>query len=390
MFAEGLHLFGIYQSSYFTYGVILVGVLSFLVGSLALKKVSTKQMLPKQSIVRSINFRMFFSFMGGTTAILFMPALSNFLAIVFGDLTMEGLRASFDNLYANIILRLLYNYIALPFSLACLPIVALILVGKCSSKVKTSSFLLTAFIISERIFIDAGRGILLHFFAILFFAYLMFNNAGENKLRRKQMRTLIYTVLVLVVLVYLAITLARGTSFSEFFKQIYIYVCGCVPFLDANLQIINEEQVLLFGSGGLHGPLQFIFTMLENVGIMEYPKFMQVSDTWYNNSLIVRYIGPNIQFNAYATTFYNVYLDGGIVTVFIEMLLYGAFSRYFFNIAEEQPNNDRAKAIYLFIIYGLIFSFIRFQFSLARNFLCFIFIVLIVGGKKSPHENRAN
>lgn len=390
MLAEGMHLFGLYESDMITYLVIGVGVLCFSLGALLFKNVVVNDNLNKKAVGYEVKTHLFFSFMVVTILLCLYPTITNVSLMLSGKLSFSTLRMTFDNSYSNIVLKLLYNYIALPCSLACLPIVAVMLMTDRSIKIKVVAFSMTVFVIFERVMIDAGRGIVLYFFVILYFAYRLFGSKNNNFINKKQIKHLLVILFVVVILVYVLISLARRTSFADLFKQIYFYICGCVPLLDVNLKSINQEHICLMGVSGFRGLLQFVFTMLENIGLMNYPSFMQEADLWYNNSLLVQTIAPSTYFNSYATLFYNVYLDGGIIAVAIEMLIYGAFSRCVYNMVDKYPNNLRMKAIYLFVIHGLLFSFIRFQFVLVRNIIGYVFIFIIIGKRKMVDENNSN
>lgn len=387
MFAEGLHLFGLYNSDLMTYCVIATGVISFAAGSLLCRRVT---IIRGRNVSDKIKLPLFFVLMMSTILLLVGPAISNASLLFSGELTMKELRRSFDNPYTSTIFRLLYNYIADPFSVACLPIVSVILTTDHAKKIKYTSLFLTVVVMLARILIDAGRGILLYFFVMLSFSYMMFSKESEQKINQKRNRRLLFISGLIAVASYIIVSAFRSEGLSGFGKQVYFYICGCVPFLNGNLQLVDQAQVALFGASGLRGPLQFIFTMLNNIGLMDYPPFMVQSDAWYSSSLAARYIAPSTPFNAYATLFYNVYLDGGLIAVFFEMLFYGAFARCIFNLTEFQPNSHRAKVLYIFVIYGLVFSFIRFQFSLMRNFLCFVFIIAVVGSGRLSNEDCSN
>lgn len=380
--AESIHLFGLYKSEGITYWVILTGVVSFSIGSYLFRNVAAKGVMTGKSSYYGVRMSSFLILMTITILLLLKPTVQNIRDLLSGTLTMGSIRRSTDNVYSNVVIRLLYNYIALPCSIACLPIVSIMLVMHQNDKEKRIAGIIVATIIFERVFIDAGRGILVYFLVMLLFSYKLYWRGDGLTVNRKKTKKRFFVAFLIAAVSYVMITVARGTPVPDFFEQLYVYFCGCIPFLNSNIQLINQKQEFLLGAGGLHGPLQFVYTMLENVGIARYPFFMQQSDAWYNNALIVRSISPTTEFNAYATAFYNVYLDGGVIAVFIEMLLYGAFARCVYNMTELQPDNQRIKCIYLFVIYGLVFSFIRFQFSLSRNFICFILIILIMREKR--------
>lgn len=382
MLAESFHFFGLYKSNVITYVVILVGVVSFSGGSLLFRRVVPYYAKNETEVEYQIQGRTFSFFLVVTILLLLYPAILNLKALIAGDVSMAMIRSSFGNVYQNVALALLYNYIALPFAITCLPIWAVLLVSKATKKTKIVYSFLVFVVILEKIIMDAGRGILLYSFAMLFFAYKLFLPRNASKVLRAKLRKTLIWSLISVVIIYMLITLARGSEGSNIWRQLYMYICGCVPFLDSNLQAVSQNRHYLFGAGGFHGVLQLVFTFLDNLRLLVYPNFMIRADELYNATLIARSISPTDTFNAYATAFYNVYLDGGLVTVFIEMLLYGAASRVIYNAVQRERNNYRMRAIYVFILYGIAFSFIRFQFVLSRNVIAILFIMLVIRRKR--------
>lgn len=382
MLAESFHFFGLYKSNVITYVVILVGVVSFSGGSLLFRRVVPYYAKNETEVEYQIQGRTFSFFLVVTILLLLYPAILNLKALIAGDVSMAMIRSSFGNVYQNVALALLYNYIALPFAITCLPIWAVLLVSKTTTKTKIVYSFLVFVVILEKIIMDAGRGILLYSFAMLFFAYKLFLPRNASKVLRAKLRKTIIWSLISVVIIYILITLARGSEGSNIWRQIYMYICGCVPFLDGNLQAVSQSRHYLWGAGGFHGVLQLVFTFLDNLRLIGYPGFMIQADELYNATLVARSISPTDTFNAYATAFYNAYLDGGLATVFIEMLLYGAASRVIYNAVRRERNNYRMRAIYVFILYGIAFSFIRFQFVLSRNIIAILFIMLVIRRKR--------
>ena len=381
MLAESFHFFGLYKSNVITYVVILVGVVSFSAGSLLFRRVVPHYAKSEIEIEYQIQGRIFSLFLVATILLLLYPAILNIKSLIAGDVSMAMIRSSFGNVYKNVVLALLYNYIALPFAIACLPILAVLLISNAPGKTKIVYFFLILVVMIEKIIMDAGRGILLYSFSMLFFAYKLFVPRDVSKALRVKLRRILIWSLISVVIIYVLITLARGTGGSNIWHQIYIYICGCVPFLDSNLQAVQNHQYLL-GAGGFYGVLQLFFTFLDNLRLLVYPDFMVQADELYNATLVARAVSPADSYNAYATAFYNVYLDGGLVTVFLEMLLYGAASRVIYNAVQRERNNYRMRAIYVFILYGIAFSFIRFQFVLSRNIIAILFIMLVIRRKR--------
>lgn len=382
MLFESMHLFGLYKSGRETYAIIAIGVTSFMIGSAVCRRVVF--LTDNRSKVYSIRIGYFFSLSILTFALMLYPAVVNISALQLGDTNFIEIRQTFGNIYSSTLLSLLYNYVALPFSTVCLPVTAVVVFSDYDKQRKGCSMLATTAIIAEKVFIDAGRGIILYFFCMIFFAYKLVPR-GENV---KKIRRYITVLGAIVVIVYLSITNARGGT--ALFQQLYVYICGCVPFLDLNIVDFNRNQQFLFGAGGFHGVLQLLFTMLDNIKLVQYPEFVQIADDLYNKTLVPRAIGPNTYFNAYTTAFYNTYLDGGMFTVALEMLLYGGVTRCIYNRLKREPRNDRIKIVYIFLLYTILFSFIRFQFALSKNILVIIFIVLITKKEKQGNVSSSN
>ena len=377
-----------------TYLVIFLGVLFFCVGvSLSYLFNGFVKSSKQHKCSTSLRHAPFFVLLGLTIILLLYPAIGNLIGVLNGEISFFDIRDSFGNPYSNKLLQLIYNYVATPFSNACLPIVAVIIISEKDKKTRKASFFGIITLLLLRILADAGRGIIIYFLVMLAFSYFINKNKKGIKNRNfKRIRNYLIFFVVVSTLLYLFVTILRGAKgTSSILKQVYVYICGCVPFLDYHLAQISESGIQLFGFGGLHGPLEFLFTMLENVGIINYPELMASSDLWYNNALETIQIGDASVFNAYATLFYNVFLDGGFFSLIVEMSLYGFICGVLFLRVKSNKNDLRIKAVYLYILYGLVFSFVRFQFSLSSHFLAFIMIVLLFKKKGCfAYESTAN
>ena len=394
LFFDCLNLYGLYRSHIITYLVIFLGVLFFCIGvSFSCLSNGFAKNSRQFKYSTSVRYTPFFVLLGLTILLLLYPAIKNLLGVLNGEISFFDIRDSFGNPYSNKLLQLIYNYVATPFSNACLPIVAVIIISEKGKKTRKASFFGIIALLLLRILTDAGRGIIVYFLVMLAFSYFINKNKkGVKNSNFKRIKKYLIFFVVASTILYLFVTILRGAKgTSSILKQIYVYICGCVPFLDYHLTQISESGVQLFGFGGLHGPLEFLFTMLENVGIVSYPDLMTSSDLWYNNALETIQIGDTSVYNAYATLFYNVFLDGGFFSLIVEMLLYGLICGVLFLRVKNNKYDLRIKATYLYILYGLVFSFVRFQFSLSSHFLAFIMIALLFKKKGCfAYESTAN
>ena len=168
--------------------VILVGVVSFSAGSLLFRRVVPHYAKSEIEVEYQIQGRIFSLFLVATILLLLYPAILNIKSLIAGDVSMAMIRSSFGNVYKNVVLALLYNYIALPFAIACLPILAVLLISNAPGKTKIVYFFLILVVMIEKIIMDAGRGILLYSFSMLFFAYKLFVPRDVSKALRVKLR----------------------------------------------------------------------------------------------------------------------------------------------------------------------------------------------------------
>lgn len=384
LFFESFHLYDMYKSQTKTYLIILLGAISFCIGTVFMSR--TKIRLRTKNDIGSYNYSIKYKLY--TYLLIFSimmslyPAVNNLIHISQSGLDFSTIRADFGTYYNSNILNLIYNYVVNPFINACLPITAVSIFINIEKEKKRKLFILTAVLIILSIFMNAGRGILLYFLVMVFFAYKIESDNAKFDLekvkKKKRYKRIFIVIFILAVWGYIAITKLRGGSTSSsFLKQIYIYICGCVPHLDYRINQIQSANVCLYGTGGFHGLFQFVFTMFENFGLMKYPNFMLLSDTWYTNSLSYVSIGPNTSFNAYATLFYNCFLDGGLLAIIIEMFVYGCLCGAMYRRVISNPHNERDKLVFIYLLYGVCFSFVRFQFTLHSHWIAIIMLILL-------------
>ena len=72
--------------------------------------------------------------------------------------------------------------------------------------------------------------------------------------------------------------------------------------------------------------------------------------------------------NAYVSQFYYLFYDGGYIGTFIIMLIYGmACERSY-----KRTHSFKGMLIYAMLVQGLLFSMIRFQFTISHYCISFI------------------
>jgi len=384
LFFESFHLYEMYSSKERTYLIILVGVLAFCFWALIASRIKLKWTRDSEKTFCRyiINYKAYTLLLIVAIMMSIFPAINNLQSIANSELDFVMIRDNFGVYYDNHLLNLLYNYVVQPFTLSCLPISVFSLFDDIDNREKKRNLFLTIVFISLTVIMNAGRGIILYFATLLFLTYKMETQNDKGDIlriaKKRKYKRIVGGIFLVAIVAYIVITKVRGAnSNSIVLRQIYVYLCGCIPHLDYRIDQIQSANICLYGMGGFHGLFEFIFTMLENFGIMTYPTIMTLSDTCYTNTLASIYIGPRMTFNAYTTMFYNCYLDGGIIAIIIEMSIYGFVCGTLYKKSITDPENLRCKLVLLFLLYGLCFSFIRFQFALSSYWIGILFLILL-------------
>lgn len=93
-------------------------------------------------------------------------------------------------------------------------------------------------------------------------------------------------------------------------------------------------------------------------------------------------IGNSLSYNAYVTPFYYFYLDFGYLGVILFSFIYGFVCIYILNKINRKCT-PLLMAIYMFVLFGLFTSMIRFQFVFFVNVIGIIYIWLVFGYKRN-------
>ena len=153
---------------------------------------------------------------------------------------------------------------------------------------------------------------------------------------------------------------------------------------------VDKENIQLKGYSSFYGLYQYT----EKISVLAKHKFknsdyldsiiIKPASTWINVFKI-----NNHNYNAFATMYYNLYLDYGFVSVFVISMLYGMFATYFY-LRVIETGKARNIVFYIVICIGLIFSFEKFQFSGYYIYSSFILSYIYFKGLKVKNTNKLN
>lgn len=380
-----MRLYGLYEADSIVYLLIAVGIASFGLGCAVKRRTrfvidsnrrqSSTELIENTDVGR-VKKTILHVLCIVSVVMMIYPDYLAIQSLLSSGWNMSIIRSEFDMSYSNIVLRLIYNYIVLPFSFASGPIFAsMIFLGKQRDKIVIFS---VSFIVFSRLINEGGRVIILYFLLSIIVAYMMTKN--RNKEFKKKKTGIIFLV---AICVYAVIAVTNSRTDQSLFEHGYSYLCGSVPHLSIRLKEVDSQGVLTYGTASVFGYVDFFFTMLENIGF-PYPSFIKETSSLVNGVVqtTVQISSNNLTFNAFVSPFYYMYCDGRIWGVIMEMFIYGMVSFHFYKKLKVRKSY-RNLSVYLLILQGLVFSFVRIQFAVVHYALAFFFFYLVFDNKNA-------
>ncbi len=218
----------------------------------------------------------------------------------------------------------------------------------------------TVLMIIAWVLTSGGRSIIL--WLAIYVIYLYKWKGIKIKLKKKSRKKIILVVLSCVIALAFT-TISRKGEDVDFFFQMYQYFVVPIAHLECRMNELNTLYGGVNGYGmasfyGFFYPFMFVLTLMG----WRYPIWLTtIRDLSFTNLENVVLLG-GVRMNAFVTTFFQFYLDGGMLGVFIGGALFGFFVMYFYRKAKG-GTDDKYALIYLLLLQKLIFSFVRFYFT---------------------------
>lgn len=297
-----------------------------------------------------------------SSIVVLLPEAINSLKILASGGTFETLRTNYSNGYSALnisVLSLYRNYIIKPFCYIIYPLCAIDFIR---GKRKRWIFVCAIALAFLSTLYEGGR---VQFVYLAIHFALIFILSGYQINIPKKVKRILIGLIILMAVVVMYITSSRGSS-STFSQSILLYVSGCVPLLDSHLKMFDFSPEYTYGLVAVSGFLKPFFSLLENVGI-PYPAFLTNIQHVFEVEQTIS-IGAFFHMNAYVSIFYYFFYDGGYIGNIIEMFLYGGLAWLIYRRAVS----IRGMLYYALFFQGLVFSMIRFQFTISHYCLAFI------------------
>ena len=212
----------------------------------------------------------------------------------------------------------------------------------------------------------------------IYFVFLLIYYKKKIKLSKKIKRTLfIVGIAAFVLAIYITLSRRSGTDLI-LLKQLYVYFPVALKNFDIHVnEIINNNTGNFYGLASFYGFIYPIIFFAHQLFGLEYPQAL-LDARYYSFTVLEKdvSVGQGIYMNAYATIFYQPFLDGGYIGVFVILFFWGGLCKYFyFKVVES--GRPRDLVIYLFLIQKILFSHVRFYFTQTQQAIALLIILFI-------------
>lgn len=369
LFLAGLKLYGIYSTSILAVLLVIIGIVSFMLGSLLYngnKEIRTfKYTLNKRlykigvficlcSLYLNISFIIEFIISGFDI---------NFIYVTIANMTGGETESELSYLY-NPNLVILQQFVGYPLLYTLVPISIVEYVTT-----KKRSYLIVSIVLSLiRFLFDLRRTYIVILVVFIIFVLILRNREILKRKFSSRKFNLRKKILILGAIAALSIGFSflsmtrRGENDSDYslFSNFYYYYVGSLPYLSARLNALQDLQYT-FGLTSFRGLVSPFFALFGLLGF-DKPYIMEIANENINslhNTILD--ISPDHPFNSYATCFFEFYLDGGMIGTIVLSLLFGIYAQSLFYKFRNNKSNRYLVKYALFLAIFIYLSVLHFN-----------------------------
>lgn len=213
-------------------------------------------------------------------------------------------------------------------------------------------------------------------FSVLYILFIVLFYRKKYSLSKKVKRMMKYGIFIIVLLcvIIYKITLMRNVE-ADIFANMYAYIVGCMPLLTLHL---NEaiSSIRTYGAMSLNGFLYPIFFVLNYLHIYSYPDAF-VDAQFVKESLeVFMPLSPDITMNAYVTLFYYFYIDFGYLGIALGSFVFGYLCMKSYKYL-KQNGDIRSLVLYLILMQFIVFSVARIYTGLSTRALSVVWLLFL-------------
>lgn len=392
IFLSSIRLYDLNVVQDSTYTIFAIGILIFCIGYILFRVIFLKRNSTKDRNIENYSLR--YKLMYALCIVIIILYIKDLIIVVKNIPRGESL--AYIRLIAQDPTSVLYSsrsnienairmIIVLPFIMALQPIVAIDMIKGKKNKILLA---LNIIILVLRTFTDGSRVLFIYFFMHIVLTFLLFNNVNYKEIIKKTKNKIIILLVCLIgVTAIYKTSVAR--SGENTLKNIYYYFSIEPYMFEQWKNEVDEKNVRGYGLASMNGFVFPTIYLVKNICRLDnYP------EKWYNNIFLLInntdkewkvITSGSTKANAYVSLFWFLYLDGGILGVLIGCILYSAVIAYGYSKLELDTNNKNL-AIYLLLLQGIVFSYVRMQFANETYTLSLLFVIFLIYKKDKCKE----
>lgn len=181
-------------------------------------------------------------------------------------------------------------------------------------------------------------------------------------------------IVVLLLAILIWITLVRGAQTGQIVEKYYRYVCGNIVFLDLHIKELDDIGFWSMGYAGLFGFWSFVLPYFNALGISYPTIYLDTISKVFNTQTFIQ-IGTKMYTNAFISPFYHLYADYRWFGVVVGMFIFGGIVGKGYSRAVRESTHVRV--IFYLVMCQMLFKTLQtYPFSLKPYFFAMIIILL--------------
>ena len=368
-----------YDISAVTQCVLLLQMIGFAVGGIAGSLSRTHFRLSGTKLHERTSLRIGFVYL--MCAISILVLLGDTVEIIkslqsgmsFDDIAEEGLITENETTGMMVLVKI---FIMFP-TVHCIPAIAAaeLFFGKSKHR-----WILTGFSAALSILYALQHGARYTLILLVAANVIAFAASGAQKGLSKKTRFLV--ALGCALAIWFAFWLSASRGIDDIWLSLYRYFAGIPALMDKWIQTAAESDGFTYGATATWGITYPFVILLKGVGVIS--KTPSVLSAAYANIVGPETpvsIGYGVGLNAHVGPAYAFFCDGGYVLVLLGMALYGYICGRTYRWAQEK-SDTKSRAVFLFWISLVIYSFVRFPFTSYNFGMALLVIYFAYSGKR--------
>lgn len=343
-------------------------------------KVSKTGLYPERKET-AILHKYFFVLCGISVAFLFVNDLIIIRSLLQGNSFIDMARQGIGTSEKNGIATYIMIFIVYPTVAISSPVCATEFFK--GSKRKWHFLFANILLVGLSVLDHGGRVYLINMFVCYVLSYII---CGEKVKLTKKQKSFIYVLIAAIFLIVIALSVSRGIE--DIGESFYLYLSCSVPHMVSRMDQPLFADNRSYGFLSLRGFIVPVHLVLSYLGLLfGESKAFTLAERFSIAIEQDAIIGTNVRTNAFLPAVYYFYLDFGMIGAIIGMFIYGAIIGKSYWKAKSTLSKKYV-AIFLYLMYGLVSSYIRFPFKTYQYALGLILIIFLYRKEKGQYESE--